>query len=177
VLRDWHAVKTHFVKSSFEVPDDCWRELITLANNDPDLLAKEATDGLHHIRLEREIQRRLIERPELLAQAGLRGLTFVKHEFLFANGRRADLVYTQGFGPLKRDIIVELKRGEVGPRAIEQVNDYADQLSRDPRRSRLRPRTVVIGEKLQAEAEKLVGRGSRGKPRFYALAELKIERL
>lgn len=101
-LQAWHAVRTHFVRSYYDVPDDCWHELITLANNDPEALAKQAVDGLLRIQFERDIQRRLIDQPALPHDAGLRGLTLLRHEILFANGRRADLVYSQRAGLLKR---------------------------------------------------------------------------
>jgi hypothetical protein len=174
-LQAWHAVRTRFVRSYYDVPDDYWREILTLAGNDPEFLAKQAADGRYRIQFERDIQRRLVEQPGLLHEVGLRGLTLIDREFPFANGRRADLVYSQGAGLLKRNVIIELKRGEVGPRAIEQVSDYADLLRHDTRAARRRPLTVVVGGSLHANAESMVGRGGR-RPRFISLSELKIER-
>jgi hypothetical protein len=90
------------------VPADCWGELVRLAGYDSEMLAKRAADGLHHIRLEREIQRHLMARKDLLERAGLGPLTFVDDEYIFGNGRRADLLYSRGRGLLKQDVVVEL---------------------------------------------------------------------
>ncbi|MCE3554504.1 endonuclease NucS [Pseudonocardia sp. RS11V-5] len=176
ILRDWGANRTRFVKSAVEVPADCWSELVRLAGYDSKMPAKQAADGLHRIRLEREIQRRLMERKDLLERAGLGPLTFVVHEYIFGNGRRADLLYSRGRGLLKQDVVVELKRGEIGAHAVKQVSDYADLLRSECGRPRRRPIMVVIGDSLRSDAAHLVGGGAR-RPRFLSLAQLGISRV
>lgn len=174
-LREWNAVKVKFVRSSFAVPDAHWDRLVRLAGREPDHLAKQALDGLYRIRKEREIQEKIAHDPERLARAGLKGLRLVKKEYRFSNGRRADLLYTRGWGPFTRDVIVELKRGVIDERAVTQVLDYADLIKHEHGRSRRRALTVLIGDDLHADARKLIGRGSR-RPTFIRLAELGFAR-
>lgn len=174
-LSEWSAVRIRFVKSAVEVPNDCWEALLRLAGYAPSVLAEKAVDGLHRIHLEREIQNHLVARKDLLERAGLGSLTFVEDEYIFANGRRADLLYSRGRGLLRQDVVVELKRGEVGVRAIEQVRDYADLLRAESGRPRRRASMVVIGDTLRVDAADMTGTG-RTRPRFLSLQELGIER-
>ncbi|MFC5138412.1 hypothetical protein ACFPK1_09240 [Actinomycetospora rhizophila] len=76
------------------------------------------------------------------ADAGWGGLTLLKSEFRFADGRRADLVFRQHTGWLRRLVVVEVKRGRVG---VDAVN--------------LRwPRAILVGETIDGEAEREVER-------------------
>ena len=175
VLSQWGAVKVRFVRSSFPVPDDCWARLVALAGRTPEQLAMQAVDGIYRIRREREIQDRMARADEPFKDVGLTGLRLVKSEYRFANGRRADLIYEQGRGLYKRDVIVELKRGLIDDRAVEQVLDYAELLRQVPGRPRRRPLTIVIGDDLHPTAEAMVGRWP-SRPRFIALSDLGFAR-
>ncbi|MGI5132976.1 hypothetical protein ACQEVB_39685 [Pseudonocardia sp. CA-107938] len=156
-------------------PIEIWARLVALAGRRPDQLAKQAADGIYRIRREREIQARLERAADPLKAAGITGLRLVAAEFRFTNGRRADLLYERGRGPFKRDVIVELKRGLIDDRAVDQVLDYAALISQEAGRPRRRALTVLIGDSLHPSAATRVGRWPR-RPRFISLADLGYER-
>lgn len=171
LLQTWGAVKVRFVKSSFAVPSEMWTRMLDLAGVDPAALHRRAVDGITWIRLEKEIQKRLAAHPELLDAAGLHGLTLVKEEYYFVNRIHADLVYRRGVGPLRQFVVVELKRGDVGPKAVDQVLGYRKLLDAR-RRTRRATLAVLIGERLHPMAEPLVRRTANLE--FIQLSDLNI---
>jgi hypothetical protein len=172
VLQDWAAVKLRFVKSYFPIPDREWVRLLELLGEDRDSLEQQAVDGLKRIRLESQIQQWLADYPGQLAEHGLRGLRFKQKEFFFPRGGRADLVYTQGAGLLRRYVVLELKRDQVGPRAVEQVLRYKRLLD-DQRPGPRTTHAVLIGTHAHNDAIPLM---RRARIRFISLTDLKMTR-
>ena len=94
-----------------------------------------------------------------MADAGWGGLTLLKSEFRFADGRRADLLFRQRTGWLQRLVVVEVKRGRVGVDAVNQVLGYRDDLDAGAAGLHLRwPQAILVGETIDSEAEREVER-------------------
>jgi hypothetical protein len=172
VLGDWAETRRRFVRSAVPVPDAQWQRLFELAGVDREALERQAVDGLVRIHLEKEIQQHILARPNLLAAHGLRRLSDGRKEVLLSDGGRADLLYTQRTGPIRRQVVIELKRGRIGVAAVNQVLRYRTLLDAD--RTHLR-RTlgVLVGSDLDPRAAGLL---SREGLRFVALADLGITR-
>lgn len=153
-LREWTEVRRRFVRSGVPVPMRYWQRLFELAGENMGHLEQQALDGLRRFRYERDIQDWLCRYPTLLAPHGLDRLTNARKEVYLADGGRADLVFTQRAGArvMKRTVVVELKRGIVGPAAVDQVRRYREHLN--PNRQGLRQvAAVLIGTDLHPDAK------------------------
>lgn len=155
MLATWHPVAIRMHGRAFPVPTPIWQRLGALVDADFDALARQAADGLHRIRLERQLEQRLIDQPRLLASAGLRNLTLHRQQLRLPTGRIADLVYRQRRLRGSRLVVIELKKIKAGPRAVTQLLDYRHTLDRQ--RRPLRPRTlaVLIADGITANAAQL----------------------
>jgi hypothetical protein len=172
MLRSWVEVRRRFVRSGVPVPDRYWQHLFDLAGENRVDLEQQAVDGLRRYRYERDVQDWLYSYPGLLAPHGLRNLTAPRRELFLAAGSRADLVFRQGAGALQRTVVIELKRGVVGPGAVDQVLRYRQHLARD-RRSLRGVVAVLIGTELHPDA---AAAARRNGVRFIALGELHLTR-
>lgn len=172
VMRDWGQVRLRFVRSGVAVPTTYWQRLFDLAGENRDGLERQAVDGLHWYQYERDIQDWLFRYPAVLAQHGLPNLTDPRREVLLARGSRADLVFHRRIGIRKQTVVIELKRGTVGPAAVEQVLRYRKHL--EAPRSRLTSvLAVLVGTELDSAARSLARRHG---VRFIALRDLKMAR-
>ena len=172
VMRDWGQVRLRFVRSGVAVPETYWQRLFDLAGENRTGLEQQAIDGLRRYQYERDIQDWLFRYPAVLAQHGLRNLTDPRREVLLARGSRADLLFCQRVGTRRQTVVIELKRGPVGPAAVEQVLRYRKHLEA------MRPRptsvlAVLVGSELDSAARSLARRHG---VRFIALEDLKMIR-
>lgn len=171
-LRQWTEVRRRFVRSAVPIPEQYWQRLFELAGEHPGGLEQQAVDGLRRYRYEKDVQEWLFRYPSVLKTHGLCGLTEGRKEVFLAAGSRADLVFIQGRGALRRTVVLELKRGVVGPAAVDQVLRYREHLTRE--RSGLRRATaVLVGTELHPNAESAAKRNG---VRFIALGDLNLAR-
>lgn len=176
VLANWGAVKAKFVGSSWAVPEPMWVRLLELAGEIPARVERQARSGRRQFRLERELQRHLATRLDRWADVGWRGLELMKSEYRFVDGLRADLVFHQRTGWRRRLVVVEVKRGEIGIEAIDQVLGYRDRLDAGEAGQHLRrPQAVLVGKSITPEARRQVERTSR--LRFVPVTDFDAERV
>ena len=171
-LRQWTEVRRRFVRSEVPIPEQYWQRLFELAGENRGHLEQQAVDGLRRYRYEKDVQEWLFRYPGVLETHGLRDLTEGRKEILLAAGSRADLVFTQGRGALRRTVVLELKRGVVGPAAVDQVLRYREHLTRE-RAGLRRVTAVLVGTELHPDAETAAKRNG---VQFIALGDLNLTR-
>lgn len=169
VVATWPALKAAFVKRSWPIPDNVWTRLLELAEVSSTAIENRivAADTAHV--LETTICEEL-DRNHGLLRAHDVDFWALRREATLPGAGRADFV---GLGRTRKPkLVIEVKKGLVGPRAVAQVLRYREALTRQHEPS-LPIKAVLIGELIDRDAEVLL----RHIPhlRFIALAELDLD--
>ncbi|WP_433803389.1 hypothetical protein [Actinomycetospora sp. CA-084318] len=170
VVATWPALRAAFVKSAWAVPDDVWARILELAGVTTAVLESRIVAANKVDTLEKTICRELKEKSQLLKAQGLDFKELIIEKAPGPGAGRADLI---GFGRVKNPkVVIEVKKGRVGPGAVGQVVRYRDALITKYRPGRA-IEGVLIGESIDRDALVLMRHLPR--LRFIALADLDLD--
>lgn len=168
-LPDWPALRSNFIGSAHRTPTDVWDHLLKMASITPRRVATLITARTAQYRLEWELEEYLVAHPEAWERLRLK-LELKSQQRRFSDGSRADLVYRTRTG---RMVVVELKRGAIDQKAVDQVRRYQECLHREQPRWR-RPLGIVVGEPPERVLRSAIRRARR--LRYVDVADLGLSR-
>lgn len=141
IISQWAALKKSFIGATHAIPPEVWARLLARLEQRPGTIRRAVEQRFTAVANECAIRKHLVAHPEAWEQLGL-SFTLVAEEKTFeADRTRADLVYRNASG---EHIIVELKSGSVGPRAVAQLLTYMSHASRELARGR-EVRGILVG--------------------------------
>lgn len=154
VLASWAALKKSFIGATHAIPTPVWTRLLERIEPHPGTVRRAVERYLEAVEDERALRRFLVAHPEAWEQAG-HSLSFVAEEKTFQSDRtRADLVYLD---PSGAHVVVELKYGSVGPRAVAQLLTYMSHASHELSKGR-DVRGILVGTTLDKFMPALLAR-------------------
>jgi hypothetical protein len=169
-LAPWPALRKHFVGSAHPVPTDAWAHLLNRSSITPQKLRSLIAARIYEYEFERDLEDHLVGNADAFTRAGLR-LTYVGRQRRFKDGGIADLIYRTRSG---RTVIVELKRGPIDAKAVEQVRRYRGSMQQE-KRSLRRPLGILVGQPPEPAVSKQIHRSRR--LRYVDVAQLGLCRL
>lgn len=166
VLRDWGVVRANFRRRVYEIPPDIWDHLLDRLVEDRRTIDRKRQRTDRRYSLERDIEERLSADLRCFRPYGY-NLELRERQHICRRGGRADIVAFDV--DAKRYVIIELKRGLVSRGAVAQLLSYRASIFEEfP--TRLRPIGVLVGDRLDNEAQGMVDDDDR--LTFIALNDL-----
>jgi predicted RNA-binding protein with PUA-like domain len=167
-LADWGALRAGFRRKVYAIQPDTWTRLLQALGYDDPKMSSMRRRAQKLFALEREIEEHLADDLRPFAPHHY-DLELRARQYVCRFGGRADLVCWDR--AQQRHVVIELKRGLITRDAVAQVLSYMASIQ-DEYRPRKRPSGLVVGERLDNEANGMIRQDKRLE--FIAVDQLVI---